>query len=71
MRSQFIKQVLKTYGTSQILRDHNLTVVDVMDILDDLQFIDLEIYVDEAEKDAWDNIEAAAHGWYTDDHDDS
>lgn len=70
MRSQFIKEILKTYGSSQILKDHNLTVVDVMDILDDLQFIDLEIYVDEAEKDAWDNIEAAVHGWYTDDHDD-
>lgn len=44
---QYINYLLKTYGLRQILDDNNITVVEALEILDELGFIDLEQYKDE------------------------
>ena len=43
---QYINYLLKTYGLRQILDDNNITVVEALEILDELGFIDLEQYKD-------------------------
>ena len=44
---QYINYLLKTYGLRQILDDNKITVVEALEILDELGFIDLEQYKDE------------------------
>lgn len=38
------KRILKTYGFSQLLKDHDLKVEDVLQILIDHGYIDIEVY---------------------------
>lgn len=38
------KKLLKTYGFSQLLKDHDLKVEDVLQILIDHGYIDIEVY---------------------------
>lgn len=40
----FIKQLLRDYGLRQILQDNNISIVEVLQILDELGYLDLEQY---------------------------
>jgi hypothetical protein len=46
MDKHYISELLQQYGLRQILSDSNITVVDALEILDELGFIDLEQYKD-------------------------
>lgn len=50
MKSLYIEDIIGRYGTARILEDHNLTVADVIEILDELRYIDLEMYLDEGQE---------------------
>lgn len=41
---QYISYLLKTYGLRQLLADSNITIVEALEILDQLGFIDLDQY---------------------------
>jgi hypothetical protein len=43
----YISYLLKTYGLRQLLADSNITVVEALEVLDELGFIDLEQYKDQ------------------------
>ena len=43
---QLVKKLMKEYGFNQILRDHDLTVSEVVQVLYDHGYIDLERYED-------------------------
>jgi len=46
MDKHYISKLLQDYGLRQILDDSNITIVDALEILDELGFIDLEQYED-------------------------
>jgi len=46
MDKHYISELLQKYGLRQILSDSNITIVDALEILDELGFIDLEQYKD-------------------------
>jgi len=44
MNKRIIKQLLKDYGLRQILEDNNISIVEVLQVLDELGYLDLEQY---------------------------
>ena len=44
---QYISTLLQKYGLRQLLADSNITIVEALEILDELGFIDLEQYRNE------------------------
>ena len=44
---QLVRKIMKEYGFNQILRDHDLTLSEVVQVLYDHGYIDLERYEDE------------------------
>ena len=44
---QLVKKLMKEYGFSQILRDHDLTVSEVIQVLHDHGYLNLERYEDD------------------------
>ena len=44
---QLVKKLMKEYGFNQILRDHDLTLSEVIQVLHDHGYLDLEMYEDE------------------------
>ena len=44
---QLVKKLMKEYGFNQILRDHDLSKSEVIQVLHDHGYIELERYVDE------------------------
>ena len=47
MHKQYISKLLSQYGLRQILADSNITIVEALEVLEELGFIDLEQYGDE------------------------
>ncbi len=47
MDRQYISKLLSQYGLRQILADSNITIVEALEVLEELGFIDLEQYGDE------------------------
>jgi len=47
MDKQYISKLLSQYGLRQILADSNITIVEALEVLEELGFIDLEQYGDE------------------------
>jgi len=47
MDKQYISRLLSQYGLRQILADSNITIVEALEVLEELGFIDLEQYGDE------------------------
>ena len=47
MNDDYLLQVVNDLGYEQILVDAELTIEDVMLLLNDLKYIDLEMYCDE------------------------
>ena len=47
MRRHYIKKVLETYGLSRVLRDNGITIYEALEILEDLYFLDLDMYDDD------------------------
>ena len=47
MNDDYLLQVVNDLGYEQILIDAELTIEDVMLLLNDLKYIDLEMYCDE------------------------
>ena len=43
---QLVRKIMKEYGFNQILRDHDLTVSEVIQVLHDHGYLDLERYED-------------------------
>ena len=43
---QLVRKLMKEYGFSQILRDHDLSTAEVLQVLYDHGYIDLERYED-------------------------
>ena len=44
MKEEYIEQVLESYGLDRILEDNLTTLVDVLDILIDLGYLNLDMY---------------------------
>ena len=44
---QLVKKLMKEYGFNQILRDHDLILPEVIQVLHDHGYLDLERYEDE------------------------
>ena len=44
---QLVRKIMKEYGFDQILRDHDLTLSEVLQVLYDHGYISLERYEDE------------------------
>ena len=44
---QLVAKIMKEYGFDQILRDHDLTLPEVIQVLHDHGYLDLERYEDE------------------------
>ena len=44
---QLVKKLMKEYGFNQILRDHDLSTAEVLQVLYDHGYISLERYEDE------------------------
>jgi len=44
MKEENIEQVLESYGLDRILEDNLTTLVDVLDILIDLGYLNLDMY---------------------------
>ena len=47
MDKQYISRLLSQYGLRQILADSSITIVEALEVLEELGFIDLEQYGDE------------------------
>ena len=47
MKKEDIDDTLESYGLDRILEDNLMTLVDVVDILVDLGYLDLEMYQEE------------------------
>ncbi len=43
---RFIKDILVNYGLAQVLRDNQITIVEVIEVLEELGYINLEQYDD-------------------------
>lgn len=46
---RYISELLSKYGLRQILVDSNITIVEALEILEELGFVDLEQYQEEDE----------------------
>jgi hypothetical protein len=46
---RYISELLSKYGLRQILVDSNITIVEALEILEELGFVDLEQYQEEEE----------------------
>jgi hypothetical protein len=46
-RLEHITELIELYGLDRILEDHQITLPEVMDILDELGFVCLDIYDDD------------------------
>ena len=44
---QLVAKIMRNYGFNQILRDHDLTVLEVIQVLHDHGYLDLERYEDD------------------------
>lgn len=44
---QLVRKIMRNYGFNQILRDHDLSKPEVIQVLHDHGYIDLERYEDE------------------------
>ncbi len=47
MRQDKIEELLENYGLERILEDNQLTLREALDILEELGFLNLEMYYDE------------------------
>jgi len=47
-RLEHITELIELYGLDRILEDHQITLPEVMDILDELGFVCLDVYDDDA-----------------------
>jgi hypothetical protein len=46
MRKEEVEYILEAYGLDRILEDNQMKLVDILEILNDLGYIDLEQYED-------------------------
>lgn len=46
MNKSDIEYVVDCYGMNKILYDHNLTKINVLEILEELHYVDLEKYLE-------------------------
>jgi hypothetical protein len=51
MKRDKIEEVLERYGLDRILHDNQMSVTEVLDILDELGFIYLDMYLDDTDVD--------------------
>lgn len=47
MQPNQIAEILELYGLERILEDNQITLVEAIEILEELQFLDLEMYIHE------------------------
>jgi len=49
MTKEEVEYILEAYGLDRILEDNQMELVDILDILNDLGYLDLEQYEDDNE----------------------
>jgi hypothetical protein len=47
MKSHEVYEILEKYGLERILEDNNMTLVEILDLLCDLGFLELDMYLEE------------------------
>ena len=48
MTKEEVEYILEAYGLDRILEDNQMELVDILDILNDLGYLDLEQYYDDS-----------------------